>query len=105
MADIDNIKLAQGQAKLATEEDLQRDATGITNPNLHRRIDQDLSFISEAVALSTDNDEIIGTDAGDCITVPIRVEGGDADYTLSVSGVNSYRTTQTIDADPDSEIP
>ena len=100
-----NYLLAQGQAKLATEEDLQRDVTGITNPNLHRRIDQDLSFISEAIVLSTDNDEIIGTDTGDYIAVPSRVEGGAANYTLSVSGVNSYRTTQTLDADPDSEIP
>lgn len=105
MADIDNIKMAQGQAKLATEEDLQRDATGITNPNLHRRIDQDLSFISENVALCTENNEIIGTSADECIVIPSRVAGGDSDYTLSVSGVNSYRTTQTIDADPDSEIP
>ena len=101
----DNYLLAQGQAKPATEEDLQRDAAGITNPNLHRRIDQDLSFISEAIALSTDNDEIIGTAAGDYISVPGRVEGGAANYTLSVSGVNSYRTTQTIDINPDSEIP
>lgn len=105
MADIEDIKLAQGQAKLAIEEDLQRDAVGITNPNLHRRVDQDLSFISEAVALSTDNDEIIGADAEDYISVPSRVEGGAANYTLSVSGVNSYRTTQTIDTDADSEIP
>ena len=105
MADIDNIKMAQGEAKLASEEDLQKDATGITNPNLHRRIDQDLSFISEEIALGTDNDEIIGTNDGDYITVPNRVEGGAANYTLSVSGVNSYRTTQKIDTEPDSEIP
>ena len=105
MADIEDIKFAQGQAKLASEEDLQRDAAGITNPNLHRRIDQDLSFISEAVALGTENDEIIGTAVGDYISVPDRVEGGAANYTLSVSGVNSYRTTQKIDADPESEIP
>lgn len=29
----------QGPAKLASEEDLQRDAVGYTNPNLHRRVD------------------------------------------------------------------
>ena len=108
MADIDNIKMAQGQAKLATEEDLQRDAVGITNPNLHRRIDQDLSFITEEAVLSTEEDEIIGTNNDECIGVPVRAEGGKSEYTLTVSGVNSFRTTNHIIHDEDStteEVP
>ena len=135
MADIDNIKLAQGQAKLATEADLQKDAAGITNPNLHRRIDQDLSFVSEdtailingaegdtlvaeddAIILTEDNielstesgDALLGTDEDTYVTIPTRVPGGKADYTLSVSGLNSFRTTNNIIHDEDStteEIP
>lgn len=108
MADIDNVKMAQGPAKPATAEDLQRDAVGITNPNLHRRIDNDLSFISEDVALSTENDDVIGTNDGDYVVVPTRVVGGKADYTVSVGGLNSYRTTERITHDEDStteEIP
>jgi len=135
MADIDDIKLAQGQAKLATEEDLQKDAAGITNPNLHRRIDQDLSFITEeatilianvegdtlvteddAIILTEDNielsaesgDALLGADEDTYVTIPTRVPGGKADYTLSVSGLNSFRTTNNITHDEDSttdEIP
>ena len=134
MADIDNVKMAQGQAKLATEEDLQRDAVGITNPNLHRRIDQDLSFTSEdtLIGLSTgdedlvtednieltteDNleltteseDGVLGTNNEEAIILPTRIVGGKANYTISVSGVNSYRTTNQITHDEDSntdEIP
>ena len=40
---MDETKTAQGPAKLATEEDLVKDAIGITDPNLHRRIDNEMS--------------------------------------------------------------
>lgn len=37
MAD-DSRKMAQGIAKPATPEDIEKEATGFTNPNLHRRV-------------------------------------------------------------------
>ena len=69
---------AQGYAKPATAEDLARDASGITKPNLHRRIDPELD--TEA------NEE--GTT-----------------YKLLVQGVASYRSTSCDRPDDDSEIP
>ncbi len=59
---------AQGQAKLATEEDITKDEIGITDPNLHRRID----------------DEATPLHPGEVVP---------DSYTLSVGSVNSYRTT------------
>ena len=81
MAD-DYLKTAQGQAKLATAEDLEKDVFGITDPNLHRRID----------------DEATPLHPGE--TIPDS-------YTLSVGGVNSYRTADhhVHDESSDSEIP
>ena len=35
----ENLVMGQGPAKLASDEDLERDEVGFTNPNLHRRID------------------------------------------------------------------
>ena len=64
-------KLAQGQAKPADIEDLKHDKSGITYPNIHRRIDD--------VATPLDPGEV----------QPDQ-------YTISVSGVNSYRTTKHI---------
>lgn len=64
-------KLAQGPAKPADIEDLKHDQSGITYPNLHRRID----------------DEATHLDPG---------EVQPDQYTISVSGVNSYRTTKHI---------
>lgn len=63
--DITDIPLAQGEAKLATAEDIAKDEEGITYPNLHRRIDQDMPYI----------------------------DGGTSHYAVSVSAVNSFRTT------------
>ena len=73
---------AQGQAKLATEADLEKDEIGITDPNLHRRID----------------DESTPLHPGEVVP---------DSYTLSVGGVNSYRTTDhhVHDESSDSEIP
>ena len=72
---------AQGYAKPATAEDLARDASGITDPNLHRRIDPELD---------TEADQ--------------TVEEGTT-YKLLVQGVASYRSTSCTRYDEDSEIP
>lgn len=83
MPNIEDLKLAQGPAKPATPEDIERDEGGITFPNLHRRIDDELApIIGEEVAHDKN--------------------------TLSVSAVNSYRTTEHIvhdEASTTSEIP
>lgn len=65
----DDYLLAQGQAKLATEEDLFRDASGITYPNLHRRIDTDLAPKYEWVTLKTAEGDILLTSEGNPIIV------------------------------------
>lgn len=72
-------KVGQGPATKATEEDLQKDASGFTTPNLHTRIISD----------STEDN------------VP-------TDYSVGIYGVNSYRTTQRKYHDEnstDSDIP
>lgn len=84
MAMIDKYpQTAQGEAKPATPVDISHDNGGITYPNLHRRVDD------EATPLHP------GEVAAD-------------QYTLSVSGVSSYRTTKHTTHDEestDSEIP
>lgn len=70
---VDNYpQMAQGQAVPANAEDIAHDKSGITYPNLHRRIDN---------------------------------EATDGEYVVSVSGVNSYRTTKYTVHDESSEIP
>ena len=64
-------KLAQGPATPATYVDKVHDQSGITYPNLHRRVD----------------DEATPLDPG---------EVQPDQYTISVSGVDSYRTTKHI---------
>lgn len=56
----------QGPAVEASDKDLQRDAGGFTNPNLHRRIDPKDRSLPEVAPRS---------------------------YQLSIQGVSSYRTT------------
>ena len=80
---IEDIPLAQGPAKPATEEDLIRDASGITYPNLHRRIDNECTPVAD--------DEL----------APDQ-------YSLTVGGISSYRTTAHTIHDEEStttEIP
>lgn len=103
----DNHLLAQGQAKLATEEDLLHDASGITYPNLHRRIDPDLALIEvEAILLSAEDQYLVTAEGDAILTGPASInKPGAENYILSVSGVNSYRTTKKINTNPDSEIP
>ena len=80
---VDIPKTAQGEAKLATQTDISHDMGGITHPNLHRRIDNE------------DTPEEQGE------VKPDR-------YKITVSAVNSYRTTIHTTHDEESttsEIP
>ena len=84
---VDFPKTAQGQAVPANAEDLEKDATGITNPNLHRRIDNEITPETSS--------EVIPDS-----------------YSVTVSGVNSYRTikhtthTDTpTSGEPETEVP
>lgn len=72
-------QIAQGQATPATAEDIARDEVGITDPNLHRRIDNE--------------------------TTPVKPGELIPDtYTIGVSALNSYRTTQHTVHDEGSTI-
>ena len=73
------VPVAQGVAKLANSADIARDELGYTNPNLHRRIDCDISETNRPT-----------------------------EYSLLVGNVNSYRTTRVTLHDEDStttEVP
>ena len=107
-------QLAQGPAKPATPEDLERDATGITNPNLHRRIDNTpVEIYFDTYELTTEDDYVLTTQDGEVIMIDLAGNQSrrvliNNKYTLSVSGVNSFRTTGQITHDEestDSEIP
>lgn len=76
-------KTAQGQAVPANATDITHDKSGITYPNLHRRIDNENTPLHEGEIASDQ-------------------------YVVSVSGVNSYRTTKhTVYSEEDdlNEIP
>lgn len=75
--------LAQGEATPANPSDISKDEVGITNPNLHRRIEADVSIL------------------------PDSQEVAPREYKLGVYGRDSYRTTSlfTHDEESDSEIP
>lgn len=68
---------SQGEAKLASEDDVINDTLGYVNPNLHRRIDE------EGVK-------------GEGEYLPPK-------YTISLQGSDSYRSTQHFIHDEDSE--
>lgn len=110
----DEYLLAQGQAKPATEEDLFRDASGITYPNLHRRINLDYAPRYEILNLQTAEGDNLLTAEGDQIQVSVDLSFigppppgfiPEYDYTLLVQGVNSYRNIHYTNRDEDSEIP
>lgn len=63
-------KLGQGPAVIADDEDLKRDATGYTNPNLHRRLDPQKQDFKTTLEVAP------------------------RDYSLIIEGKNSYRTTE-----------
>lgn len=67
-ADMNSLNLGHSPAKVATFEDIMKDNIGYTNMNLHRRIDQrDLAERKDGEVIE--------------------------EYTVSINGVNSYRTT------------
>lgn len=106
---IEDIPLAQGPAKPATAEDLVRDAVGITYPNLHRRIDTDLSAtISEFYLTTEDGYRLTTEDGFQLLGTSYEPAPGSESYILSVAGVSSFRTTERKIHDEDSttsEIP
>lgn len=103
----DNYSFAQGQAKPATAEDLQKDVEGVTDPNLHRRFNVDSNLVEDYIStedgfiLEIDDDFVLTSMVDEIVETPYS-------YMLTVQGVNSYRnTTKELhdeDAD-DSEIP
>ena len=113
----DIIPIAQGPAKPATAEDLQRDAVGITNPNLHRRIDDTpIEPESEEYLLVDQSDFILCNQAGEELLInfinPFDTSTSTLTlnnrYALCVAGVNSYRTIEHVTHDEesnDSEVP
>jgi len=110
MSEVNPYQLAQGPAKLATEEDIQRDESGITKPNLHRRIDVITSaIISEDTILLTENNYDLLTEDDYILMTEVDYPSNLADtHSVLVQGVNSYRNTTTVTHDEesdDSEIP
>ena len=110
----DDYILAQGEAKPATEEDLIKDAIGITHPNLHRRIDTDYSPRFEVLNLQTAEGGNLLAAEGNPISVCVDMSyinpppaGYESpyEYTLSVQGVNSFRTTHYSNKDESAEVP
>ena len=102
-------EFAQGPAKLANAVDLVHDASGITEPNLHRRINKDLSqYQADFILFSAEDDELFTPD-GYSLLVPVYYgEGAEVEYTLSVHALSSYRTSSSINHDEEStpcEIP
>ena len=78
MSDILFPKVEQGPAKLATDEEIQRDAVGFTHPNLHRRIDPQI--------------------------LPESNEYHPREYQLAINSLNSYRTTTIHNHDEETEL-
>ena len=99
-----DIQLAQGIATPATTEDLARDAAGITKPNLHRRIDADLSQFIDNVYLATTEGDLLATESNEVLVIPGFVPDPNATYLLSVNALNSYRTTKRTIHDEESTI-
>ena len=92
--------LAQGYAKPATPEDIAKDEDGITYPNLHRRINDELTPSGgtpnpDVYYLATSSGYHIITDDDDSILISgTEVTPDKAEYMLLVAGVNSYRYTK-----------
>ena len=77
------IDLAQGYVKPASAEDLVKDAEGVTMPNLHRRMDED-------------------------IVEPVGDEVAPSKHSIMVNGVTSFRGIEHFYHDEESttsEIP
>lgn len=115
MAD-DDFKFAQGPARPATPEEIAReqDIPGqynhSTKPDLHRRIDNDLTYVeTEDIYLMTEDDECLTTEDDFCLMGEIQASSEyPAEYDLLVQGTNSYRKIKIIthnEESNDSEIP
>ena len=106
---IEDIPLAQGYAKPATAEDLEKDEAGLTYPNLHRRINTDLARLKTDYSLTTPEGADLTTPGGEVLTVSAEYgPGGAQKFALQVKCVNSYRTTTPIvhhEDSEDSEVP
>ena len=100
---------AQGQAKLDTAEDIEKDEDGVTKPNLHRRIDTDLTVDTEEFYLTTEDGYRLTTEDGfQLLCTSYEPAPRSESYILSVAGVSSFRTTERKIHDEDSttsEIP
>lgn len=103
----DDYLFAQGQAKPANAEDLQKDAAGITDPNLHRRFNIESELLEEVMI--TENNFMLAIDdefvLSSVIDEPVETPYS---YVISVQSLNSYRTTQTDvhdESSTESEIP
>ena len=104
----DFITTAQGQAKLANSEDLIKDAQGVTDPNLHRRITAGYIEYNDYILSTPDSYEIATPDGYSLVATVADYFPGDTQYALVVQAVNSYRTTEHIVHNEDSttsEIP
>lgn len=66
------------EARIAEDDDLAKDAYGLTNPNLHRRIDNE----------------------GEIVTPELDSRK----YNLSIYGLNSYRGIDTVVHDEESTV-
>lgn len=103
----DDYLFAQGQARPANAEDLQKDAAGITDPNLHRRFNIESELLEEVMTTENNfmlaiNDEFV---LSSIIDEPVETPYS---YVISVQSLNSYRTTQTDvhdESSTESEIP
>lgn len=103
----DDYLFAQGQAKPANAEDLQKDAAGITDPNLHRRFNIESELLEEVMItednfmLAIDDDFVLSSIIDEPVETPYS-------YVIAVQSLNSYRTTQTDvhdESSTESEIP
>ena len=91
----DETKLAQGPARPATASEIAQDEnTGYMYPNLHRRIDTDLTGTAEDCYITTEDGYRLTTEDGYLLLGAYFIPSpGAEDYNLLVGGVNSFRTT------------
>lgn len=104
----DDYRLAQGPAKPATPEDITKDEQGITNPNLHRRIDNGDVVSNDYILLTPDNYELATPDDFSLVAPVAEYVENDTQYSVLVQAVNSYRSTSYKTHDEDSttsEVP
>ena len=90
------VKLAQGPAALADSVALDKDAKGFTHPNLHRRIDPQQPPTDSGYSLVPIRSEYATSEEHEAALKHYHEtysETAPRDYSLTVAGLNSYRTT------------